>query len=70
MLLSIFFLVHYLFIYLFALREVRSSVLEESLKKFGVRRFGKDDVQKMEWNDLEAKTGHWIEVMHIAVAVN
>lgn len=48
-------------------RDTRSSVLEESLRKLGVERLGKDDVQKMQWEVLEAKIGNWIHFMRIAV---
>lgn len=48
-------------------RETRSSVLEESLRKLGVEKLSKDDVQKMQWEVLEAKIGNWIHFMRIAV---
>lgn len=48
-------------------REIRSSVLEESLHKLGVEKLSKDDVQKMQWEVLEAKIGNWIHFMRIAV---
>ncbi|KAI8005916.1 Exocyst complex component EXO70A1 [Camellia lanceoleosa] len=48
-------------------RDTRSSVLEESLLKLGVEKLGKDDVQKMQWEVLEAKIGNWIHFMRIAV---
>ncbi|XP_044462041.1 exocyst complex component EXO70A1-like [Mangifera indica] len=48
-------------------RDTRSSVLEESLRKLGVERLGKEDVQKMQWEMLEAKIGNWIHYMRIAV---
>lgn len=48
-------------------RDTRSSVLEESLRKLGVERLGKEDVQKMQWEVLEAKIGNWIHYMRIAV---
>ena len=49
------------------LRDVRSSVLEESLRKLGVEKLSKEDVQKMQWEVLEAKIGNWIHSMRIAV---
>lgn len=49
------------------LRDVRSSVLEESLRKLGVEKLSKEDVQKMQWEVLEAKIGNWIHFMRIAV---
>lgn len=48
-------------------REIRASVLEQSLRKLGVERLSKDDVQKMQWEALEAKIGNWIHYMRIAV---
>lgn len=48
-------------------RDTRSVVLEESLRKLGVEKLSKDDVQKMAWEVLEAKIGNWIHFMRIAV---
>ncbi|KAJ9684999.1 hypothetical protein PVL29_017146 [Vitis rotundifolia] len=48
-------------------RDARSSVFEESLRKLGVEKLSKDDVQKMQWEVLEAKIGNWIHFMRIAV---
>ncbi|XP_048321237.1 exocyst complex component EXO70A1 [Ziziphus jujuba] len=48
-------------------REIRAPVLEQSLRKLGVERLSKDDVQKMQWEVLEAKIGNWIHYMRIAV---
>ncbi|TKY53573.1 Exocyst complex component EXO70A1 [Spatholobus suberectus] len=48
-------------------RDSRSNVLEESLQKLGVEKLGKDDVQKLQWEVLEAKIGNWIHFMRIAV---
>ncbi|KAM0940418.1 putative exocyst complex component Exo70, cullin repeat-like-containing domain superfamily [Dioscorea sansibarensis] len=47
--------------------DVRASALEQSLRKLGVERLNKDDVQKMQWEVLEAKIGNWIHFMRIAV---
>ncbi|KAK8951324.1 hypothetical protein KSP39_PZI003117 [Platanthera zijinensis] len=47
--------------------ETRSSVLELSLRKLGVERLSKDDVQKMPLEVLEAKIGNWIHHVKIAV---
>ncbi|KAJ9175452.1 hypothetical protein P3X46_014004 [Hevea brasiliensis] len=49
--------------------DTRSSVLEESLHKLGVEKLSKEDVQKMQWEVLEAKIGNWIHFMRIAVKV-
>jgi len=51
-------------------RDTRSAVLETSLRKLGVERLSKDDVQKMQWEVLEAKIGNWIHYMRIAVRMN
>lgn len=48
-------------------RDTRSAVLEQSLRKLGVEKLSKDDVQKMQWEVLEAKIGNWIHFMRIAV---
>ncbi|PON43334.1 Exocyst complex protein [Parasponia andersonii] len=48
-------------------RDTRAPALELTLKKLGVERLGKDDVQKMQWEVLEAKIGNWIHYMRIAV---
>jgi len=48
-------------------RDTRSPVLEESLRKLGVEKLSKDDVQRMQWELLEAKIGNWIHFMRIAV---
>ncbi|XP_050382143.1 exocyst complex component EXO70A1 [Argentina anserina] len=48
-------------------RDTRSSALEQSLRKLGVERLSKEDVQKMQWEVLEAKIGNWIHYMRIAV---
>ncbi|OVA07131.1 Exocyst complex protein Exo70 [Macleaya cordata] len=48
-------------------RDARASVLEQSLRKLGVEKLSKDDVQKMQWEVLEAKIGNWIHFMRIAV---
>lgn len=48
-------------------REARSNVLQESLQKLGVEKLNKDDVQKLQWEILEAKIGNWIHFMRIAV---
>ncbi|CAH9068422.1 unnamed protein product [Cuscuta epithymum] len=48
-------------------REVRSSVVELSLRKLGVERVTKEDVQKMQWEVLEAKIQSWIHYIRIAV---
>ncbi|XP_020272298.1 exocyst complex component EXO70A1-like isoform X1 [Asparagus officinalis] len=47
--------------------ETRASALELSLRKLGVEKLSKDDVQKMQWEVLEAKIGNWIHFMRIAV---
>jgi hypothetical protein len=51
----------------FLFRDYRGSALESSLRKLGVEKLTKDDVQKMQWEALEAKIGNWIHFMRIAV---
>ncbi|KAK4797634.1 hypothetical protein SAY86_029960 [Trapa natans] len=48
-------------------RNARSPALEGSLRKLGVEHLSKEDVQKMQWEALEAKIGNWIHFMRIAV---
>ncbi|KAM7499949.1 hypothetical protein LguiA_024363 [Lonicera macranthoides] len=48
-------------------KEIRAAVVEQSLRKLEVERLNKDDVQKMQWEVLEAKIGNWIHSMRIAV---
>ncbi|KAM7532254.1 hypothetical protein LguiB_035664 [Lonicera macranthoides] len=48
-------------------RDTRSSVLEESLRMLGVENLSREDVQRMQWEVLEAKIGNWIHFMRIAV---
>ncbi|CDY44373.1 BnaC02g03040D [Brassica napus] len=48
-------------------KETRYFVLEESLRKLGVEKLSKEDVQRMQWEVLEAKIGNWIHFMRIAV---
>ncbi|KAJ3671389.1 hypothetical protein LUZ60_007468 [Juncus effusus] len=48
-------------------RDCRSSALESSLRKLGVEKLSKEDVQKMPWETLEAKIANWIHFMRIAV---
>ncbi|EPS68385.1 hypothetical protein M569_06379, partial [Genlisea aurea] len=48
-------------------REARISAVEHTLRKLGVERLGKEDVQKMQWEVLEAKIGNWIHFMRISV---
>ncbi|KAM6547728.1 hypothetical protein CsatB_019404 [Cannabis sativa] len=48
-------------------RDTRAPALELTLKKLGVERLGKEDVQKMQWEVLEAKIGNWIHYMRITV---
>ncbi|KAL3825699.1 hypothetical protein ACJIZ3_021728 [Penstemon smallii] len=48
-------------------KEARSLAVEQTLRKLGVERLGKEDVQKMQWEVLEAKIGNWIHFMRIAV---
>lgn len=51
-------------------RDTRAASLEQSLRKLGVERLSKEDVQKMQWEVLEAKIGNWIHYMRIAVRMS
>ncbi|XP_051113690.1 exocyst complex component EXO70A1-like [Andrographis paniculata] len=48
-------------------REARSAALDQTLRKLGVEKLSKEDVQKMQWEVLEAKIGSWIHHMRIAI---
>ncbi|XP_042440732.1 exocyst complex component EXO70A1-like [Zingiber officinale] len=48
-------------------RDSRGSTLESSLRKLGVEKLNKDDVQRMQWEALESKIQNWIHFMRIAV---
>ncbi|KMZ56999.1 Exocyst complex component EXO70A1 [Zostera marina] len=48
-------------------RECRVPVLEKSLRNLGVEKLSREDIQKMQWEDLEAKISNWNDSMHIAV---
>ncbi|KAG8093632.1 hypothetical protein GUJ93_ZPchr0012g20853 [Zizania palustris] len=50
-------------------RDSRGSALEVSLRKLGVEKLSKDDVQRMQWEALEAKIGNWTQFMRIAVKI-
>ncbi|CAK9270883.1 unnamed protein product [Sphagnum jensenii] len=48
-------------------RDVRAPTLEQSLRKLGVEKLSKEDLQKMQWETLEGKITNWIQYMRIAV---
>ncbi|XP_019153667.1 PREDICTED: exocyst complex component EXO70A1-like isoform X3 [Ipomoea nil] len=48
-------------------RNIRSAFVEQSLRKLGVEGLSKEDVQKMQWEVLEAKIETWIHFMRISV---
>ncbi|XP_047327680.1 exocyst complex component EXO70A1-like [Impatiens glandulifera] len=48
-------------------RDIRSPIMKKSLHKLGVEKLNKEDVQKMQWEVLEAKIGNWVQCMRIAV---
>lgn len=50
-------------------RDARSSALELSLQKLGVQHVSTDDVERMQWLALEAKTVDWTQFMRIAVRI-
>jgi hypothetical protein len=49
-------------------RDVRASTLEQTLRKLGVEKLGKDDVAKLPWESLEGKITSWLQYMRIAVS--
>ncbi|KAL3698664.1 hypothetical protein R1sor_012740 [Riccia sorocarpa] len=50
-----------------AYRDIRASVLEQSLRKLGVEKLSKEDVAKLQWEALEGKIGNWITYIRAAV---
>jgi exocyst complex protein 7 len=50
-------------------RDARRSALELTLRKLGVEKLSKDDVERMQIDALEAKIGKWTQFMRIAVRV-
>ncbi|CAI5459405.1 unnamed protein product, partial [Closterium sp. Yama58-4] len=48
-------------------REVRGNCLEQSLKRLGVEMVTRDDVLRMQWEELETKIGNWIQFIKICV---
>lgn len=66
---SLTWLTSYVWISVYYASDARSVALEQSLRKLGVEKLTKDDVQKMQWEVLEAKIGNWIHYMRIAVSI-
>ncbi|KAL8129494.1 hypothetical protein V2J09_018649 [Rumex salicifolius] len=52
---------------LMAYRETRAAVLDISFAKLGLEKLSKEEVQRMQWEMLEAKIGNWVFYMRIAV---
>ncbi|XP_078432043.1 exocyst complex component EXO70A1-like [Wolffia australiana] len=50
-------------------KENRSFVMEQTLRKLGVEKLTKEDVQKMQWEILEAKIGNWTVFIRVAVVL-
>lgn len=50
-------------------REIRSSCLNQTLQKFGVEKFSKEDLQKLSCESLERKIGTWIQCLRVAVKI-
>ncbi|GBG92348.1 hypothetical protein CBR_g55229 [Chara braunii] len=50
-------------------REIRSTVLEQTLRKLGAEKLSKEDVHRLQWEDLESKRASWTQYMKIAVKV-
>ncbi|CAI5944295.1 unnamed protein product [Closterium sp. NIES-64] len=48
-------------------REVRGNSLEQSLKRLGVEMVTRDDVLRMQWEELETKIGNWIQFIKICM---
>ncbi|XP_048528960.1 exocyst complex component EXO70A1-like isoform X4 [Triticum urartu] len=48
-------------------RDARRSALELNLRKLGVERLSKDDVERMQSDALEAKIGKWSKYLQITV---
>ncbi|MCO5563532.1 hypothetical protein L7F22_017176 [Adiantum nelumboides] len=48
-------------------RDIRASILEQTLRKLGVEKLSREDVYKMQWDVLEGKITNWIHFMRIAV---
>ncbi|CAN1764901.1 Exocyst complex component EXO70A1 [Linum perenne] len=54
---------------LYNYRDTRATVLEQSLRKLGVEKLTKVDVQRLQWEVLEAKIGNWIHFMQISFEI-
>ncbi|CAN1215187.1 Exocyst complex component EXO70A1 [Linum perenne] len=50
-------------------RDTRATVLEQILRKLGVEKLTKVDVQRLQWEVLEAKIGNWIHFMQISFEI-
>ncbi|MCO5603803.1 hypothetical protein L7F22_057955 [Adiantum nelumboides] len=55
------------FLSCFQCRDIRASILEQTLRKLGVEKLSREDVYKMQWDVLEGKITNWIHFMRIAV---
>lgn len=49
-------------------REVRGSTLEMTMRRLGVEMVTRDDILRMQWEDLENKIGNWIQFIKICVS--
>ncbi|RCV36142.1 hypothetical protein SETIT_7G295900v2 [Setaria italica] len=50
-------------------RDARGSALELSLRKLGIEKLSKGDIQRMQWAALKVDIGNWTHLMQIAVKV-
>lgn len=48
-------------------KDVRGATILQSLKRLGLEKLTREEVQKMQWENLETKIGSWIQYLRIAV---
>lgn len=49
-------------------RDARANALQQSLNYLGVQKIGKDELQKIQWESIEAEIPMWIDLMRISVS--
>ncbi|KAM4077344.1 hypothetical protein ACJW30_12G131700 [Castanea mollissima] len=49
--------------------SVRKSVVDASFRRLGIKKLSIDDVQRLEWDQLEAKIRRWIRAAKVCVRV-
>jgi hypothetical protein len=52
-----------------AYSSCRRDFLEESFSRLGLQKLSIDEVQKMQWADLEDEIGRWINAMNVALKI-